>query len=279
MPPTYIPSVRARRLARSLRDAREQAGLSQAAVGASLSWSQQKVGHIESCRNKADERDVDLMLELYGVQTPEREALMALAREADRRNWWSDYADVLSGPYVSLEDAAVEIFEWEPQLIPGLLQTQDYARELITGGRRDSCEEIERRLQARMLRQTALTRTHNPPRLHVILDEAILERPIGGPDIMRDQLYRLRAESRRPNVTIQVLPKSVGTHPGLDGSVIVLGFDGDEPDVGYTEGFHGAVFLESPAKVRLCSVALERLSEQALDPDSSAAVIESAAKR
>lgn len=279
MPPTYIPSVRARRLARSLREAREQAGLSQSAVGASLSWSQQKVGHIENCRNKADEHDVDLMLALYGVQTPEREALMALAREAERRNWWSDYADILSGPYVALEDAASEIREWEPQVIPGLLQTQDYARELITGGRPDSSEETERRLKARMLRQTLLTRPQDPPRLHVILDEAILERPIGSPDIMSDQLYRLRSEARRPNVTIQVLPKSAGTHPGLDGSVIVLGFDGGDPDVGYAEGFHGAVFLESPHKVAVCRVAFERLSEDSLDPEDSAALIEAAAKK
>lgn len=280
MAPAYIPSVRARRVARLLREYREQAGLTATSAAASLGWSQGKVSHIESARNKPSQHDIGLMLDLYGITSHDGAALMALAREAERRNWWTDYIGVLNGPYVALEDEATEILNYAPQVIPGLLQTQDYAREIITAGMPGVVEDVDQRLRARMARQMVLTRDQSPPSLHVILDEAILERPIGGPDVMRDQMYRLGSEARRPNVTIQVLPKAIGTHPGLEGSLIVLRFaEPLDPDVGYSEGFHGGTYLESPQQVARCNVSFERLSELALTPQESAAVIDAAAKR
>lgn len=276
-PPVYIASVRAKRLARSLREHREQAGITHTKAAAHLGWSQGKVSHIERCRNKPSQDDVARMLELYGVPSPEREALIALAGEAERHGWWTEYVGVFNGPYVALEDEASEICDWAPKVVPGLLQTQDYAREVISAGMLNGDDDIERRLQARMARQTILGRP-NPPRLHVVLDEHVLERPLGGVNVLRDQLYKLRAEVSRPNVTLQVLPKSVGTHPGLDGAFIVLRF-AEDPDVGYVEGFHGAVYLESPPKVANCNVAFERLCRAALDPQESAALIGAAAKQ
>ncbi|CNF39938.1 Helix-turn-helix [Mycobacterium tuberculosis] len=280
MPPRYIPSVRARRLARSLREFREQAGLGVTAAAARLGWSQGKVSHIESARNKPNERDVELMLNLYGVSSPDREAILNLAREAEDRGWWTDYIDVLNGPYVALEDAAAEIGNWAPQVIPGLLQTQDYAREIIKAGELGEAGDIERRLQARMVRQTLLTREDSPPTLHVVLDEAVLGRPIGGSAMMREQLHRLASEAERPNVTIQVLPQSSGTHCGLEGSLIVLRFaEPADPDVAYAEGFFGVVYMESPQQVAHCRLAFERICEAALDPDDSLSLIDAAAKR
>jgi hypothetical protein len=280
MPPRYIPSVRARRHARSLRAFREQAGLGVTAAAARLGWSQGKVSHIESARNKPNERDVELMLNLYGVGSPDREAILSLAREAEDRGWWTDYIDVLNGPYVALEDAAAEIGNWAPQVIPGLLQTQDYAREIIKAGELGETSDIERRLQARMVRQTLLTREDSPPNLHVVLDEAVLGRPIGGSAMMREQLHRLASEAGRPNVTIQVLPQSAGTHCGLEGSLIVLGFaEPADPDVAYAEGFFGVVYMESPQQVAHCRLAFERICEAALDPDDSLSLISAAAKR
>jgi transcriptional regulator with XRE-family HTH domain len=280
MPPAYIPSVRARRLARSLREYREAAGLTMAATAASFGWSTAKVGHIESCRNKASVEDVALMLGLYGVSSPASAELLALASEAERRNWWTDYVDLIDGPYIPLEDAASEIDGWAPQVIPGLLQTQDYAREIFTAAAPDHVDEVERWLKVRMLRQTLLTRAQDPPRVRVVLDEAVLERPIGGADVMRDQLYRLAADARRPNVTIQILPKAIGTHAGLEGGLIVLRFaEPADPDVGYHEGFHGATYLERPQQVARCNVAMERLRQDALTPQESAALIDAAAKR
>lgn len=281
MPPakSYIPSVRARRLARLLREHRERVPHSQATAAASLGWSPAKVGHIESCRNKASYDDVELMVGLYGVSSPDLEVILALAREVDRRNWWDDITEGLSGPYVALEDAAETILEWAPLAIPGLLQTQDYARAMLKAGP-STPEELERRLRARMLRQTVLTRPDDPPHLRVVLDEGVLAREVGGPAVMRAQLARLAVEARRENVEIQILPRSVGAHPGLDGSLIILQFfDPADPDVGYVEGFHGAAFLESPVKVGECNVAFGRLRQLALTVDASVALIDAAAKR
>ncbi|RSN64836.1 helix-turn-helix domain-containing protein [Actinomadura sp. WAC 06369] len=280
MSPSYIPSVRARRLARSLREFREQAELGVTAAAARLGWSQGKVSHIESARNKPNERDVQLMLNLYGVGSPDREAILSLAREAEERGWWTDYTDVLNGPYVALEDAASEIGNWDPQVIPGLLQTPDYAREIMRAGDLGKSDDIERRIRARMVRQTILTREIDPPRLRVVLDEAVLGRPIGGPAVWRDQLRRLLSDAERGNVTIQVLPQSVGTHCGLEGSLIVLGFaEPADPDVAYAEGFFGVVYMESPQQVEHCRLAFEKICEAALTPESSFELIEAAAKR
>ncbi|WP_344958081.1 DUF5753 domain-containing protein, partial [Actinomadura miaoliensis] len=127
-------------------------------------------------------------------------------------------------------------------------------------------------------RQAIITRIENPPHLHVILDEAVLSRPIGGPEVLRAQIDRLLTEARRPNVTIQVLPAAVGAHMGLDGAFIVLGFaEPADPPVAYVEGFHGVVYLENSQKVTRCNVAFERLREVALDPQESAAFIRAAA--
>ncbi|MEO5878294.1 MAG: helix-turn-helix transcriptional regulator [Streptosporangiaceae bacterium] len=278
--PTYIPSVRARRVARILRDLRDQAKMSQTAVAGRFGWSQQKVGAIESARNKVSEHDAALLLDLFGVTSPDREATLALVREADQRNWWTDYVGVLSGPYVALEDAADQILNWAPLVIPGLLQTTDYAREIISAGRPGASTDLDQRLRARLARQTVLVRDQDPPNLHVVLDEAVIRRPIGGPDVIRAQLRRLLSEIDRTNVTIQVLPFNAGTHSGLDGSVIVLKFaEPLDPDVAFVEGMMGGVYLENPHQVTRCSLAFERLTEAALTPHDSAALIEAAAKK
>lgn len=276
--PNYIPSVRAHRLAASLRGFRVAAHLSQKHAAASLGWSPAKVGHIETCVRRADPGDVELMLDLYGVVGPDRDVILALAKEAERRSWWTEYVDVLNGPYVALEDAASEILEWEPQVIPGLLQTPEYARQIITSARGEA-NDLNKRLEAREKRQKILNRP-DAPMLHVVLDEAVLERPIGGPDVMGEQLRRLSVQSRRENVTIQVLPKAFGLHTGMEGSLIVLRFaEPSYPDVAYCEGFFGAVYLESPASVASCNLAFEQLRKAALSPEESAALIDAAARR
>lgn len=279
--PAYIPSARAKRLARSLREHRERAELDRATVSARLGWSPAKIGHLETGRNKPSPEDVGLLLDIYGVSTPERDGLVVLACEAERRGWWTDYVDLFGGPYVALEDEAEWIGEWAPQVIPGLLQTPEYAVEVIQANRPDADPvDMERRLRARANRQLVLTRKKNPVRLDVIIDQPVLERDIGGRDVMRDQLYRLRAEAERPNVVIQVLPTATGTHAGLDGQVILLRSpEPDDPLIAYAEGYFGAVCLENPHQVRVCMVAFDRIREAALDPEQSAAMIEAAAKR
>lgn len=279
---SYVASVRGRRLAKSLQQLRDAAGLSQETAASRLGWSQGKVGHLEKGRNKPSERDVGLLLNLYGAGAADRATLLVLAREAERRGWWTDYSDLIDGAYVPLEDEASIIHDWAPQVIPGLIQTQDYAREIFTafGPSAGDEQSIERRLKVRMLRQTLLTRAQNPPSLRIILDEAVLERPIGSPDIMRDQLYRLRSEARRPNVSIRILPKAAGTHPGLEGSLIILRFpDPEDPDVGYHEGIHGGTYLENPLQVARCNVAMELLQQAALTTEESVEMITAAANK
>lgn len=275
--PDYIPSVRARRLARSLEQARKDAGFSQASVGASLGWSQQKVHTIEKCRRRADPGDVELMLDLYGIVSPDREAILALAREAGRRSWWTEYGDLFDGSFPALEDAARRMRMWDMHLVPGIFQTPEYARALISSALSKDPEAVERRLRARIQRQAILTRP-TPPDLHVILDEAIIGRPVGGPSVLAGQLRRLVDEARRDNVTIQMMPRSVGTHPGLDGGFMVFQFAEPDPDVGYCEGRFGAVYLENPHQVARCNVAFERIRELALSPQESMALIEATAK-
>jgi transcriptional regulator with XRE-family HTH domain len=279
--PVYAPSVRAKRLAKSLKEARLRAELTATVAAARLGWSQPKISHIESGRTKPSAEDVALMLNLYGVTSPDSDALITLAREAERRGWWTDYADVFTGSYVALEDEAFAIREWQPQFIPGLLQTQDYAHELISSAAHLDLDEgeIRRRLMARMARQTLLRREPDAPTLHVILDEAILLRPVGGHQVMRDQYLHLAAESRRLNVTIQILPLAVGTHAGLEGMFIILGFpDNLDPDVAYTEGIYGDVYLERPAEIARCNLAFENLQAAALPPDESVTRILAAAE-
>jgi transcriptional regulator with XRE-family HTH domain len=278
--PPYIPSVRALRLARSLKECREQADYRVGAAAAALGWSQPKISHIEKGRTKPSVEDVERMLDLYGITTPDRDALLALAAEAERRGWWTEYSDVLHGPYVALEDASSLIMDWAPQVIPGLLQTPEYAYEVMRAGHVTDPDDLERRVRARVQRQLLLTRATDPAHLHVILDEAVLDRPVGGVDVMRDQMYKLAAEAHRPNITVQILPKSAGTNAGLEGTFIVLRFpEPAAPDVAYVEGVHGVVYIESPRAVAECNVRFEALHKQALEHDASVALIKAVAQR
>jgi hypothetical protein len=263
-------------LARYLRIHRERAKLRVGEAAAALDWSQGKVSHLESGRNKAKPADVELMLELYGVTSPERDEILALANEADRRNWWAPYTDVLQGPFVALEDGADEIREWAPLLIPGLLQTPDYARAIMTRDDYDIAG-IEHRLQARKNRQIILGR-NNPPTLRVILAELILHREVGNRFTMRAQLRKLLDESSRPNVTVQIVPRNSQVLDGLDGAFTVFGFSTGYPDVAYAEGFHGSTYLESPPQIERCNVAYERLRGAALNPQESTEMISVAAQ-
>lgn len=273
-PPAYAPTVRGRRLARILRQYRLDAELKAGHAAAQLGWSPAKMSHIESGRSKPRVDDVAAALALYGVSSPDREALIQLARDIDQRGWWTDYLDVFTGSYVALEDEASKIREVQLGVVPGLLQTEDYAYALERTGashRGDGEEGVRRRVQARMARRTLLRRMEPAaPDLHVIIDEAVLRRPVGGRDVMRDQLHALKAAAARPNITVQVMPLDVGAHPGLDGSFIVLSYPEDiDPDIAYVEGRHGDVYLENALDLARVRLDFQHISERALSPDGS----------
>lgn len=275
---SYIPSVRAQTLARRLAKLREEAGYSITQAAAMLGWSRAKLGHIETGRTRPKPDAVRRILDVYGVTSPERDALIALAEQAETRGWWTAYRDLLDGPYVALEDAAATISQWSPLVVPGLLQTTDYARALLASVGEET--DVERALRARANRQLVLRRGKDAPHLHVVLEESVLHRQVGGPDVMRDQLYHLAAEADRPNVTIQLLPMSTGAHPGLEGPFVLFSFAGPmQPDVAYSEGVHGVVYLEDAAKVRRCRLAFEALKHMALGPDETAEQLRTVAKQ
>lgn len=276
MPEAHSPTVRGRKLASELRRLRIAAGLSadQAAAHLGEGWSQSKVSRIEGAKTKPSERSIIEMLNLYG-DGGQREALLRLAKDSWRRGWWTDYSDVFRGSYVAQEDDASDIDEWSPQLIPGLLQTEAYARAVIQASLRADDAGVQRRVMARMTRTVLLGRTDPPaPELSVVIDEGALRRPIGDDGIMREQLGALLAAGKRPNVTIQVLPYSAGAHPGLSGAFIILGFPEDiAPDVGYVETRIGDGYAENAAAVRTLRVDFENLQAAALSPEGSAEFI------
>jgi Domain of unknown function (DUF5753) len=214
------------------------------------------------------------MLDLYGGDDARRLALLQLTRDVHKRGWWAAYDDVLSGAFAELEDMAGEIRSWDTQLIPGLLQTEEYALALIRAGRQTSEEVIDERLRARMHRKTLLQRQH-PPHLSVLLDEAVLRRPVGGAEMMRRQLNALVELGLKPNISIRVLPKTVGLHPALgEGSFMIFAFPPPEdPHVVYLETVAGGIYVEDVEQVTRCNAILDDITDMALTEEKSSALI------
>jgi transcriptional regulator with XRE-family HTH domain len=268
-----MATVRQRRLGRDLARLRERAGLSQEQVAEQLGWSRPKVGRIEAASTMPKIADVEALLGLYGADSAEAAMLAKLAKDAQQRGWWTAFNDVFTGSFVGLEDEACEIRTWETQFVPGLLQTEAYARAVISAVRPDSPESVHRRVQARMARRTLLGRD-NAPELHAVIDESVLRRTIGGPEVMNAQFGRLAAMAKQPNITLQVLPFTAGAHAGLEGPFVLLGFpDPADPDIPYIEGQGGDVYLEAADQVARIRLVWDRVVAAAGSPGDSLAMI------
>ncbi|TQS45718.1 helix-turn-helix domain-containing protein [Cryptosporangium phraense] len=268
------PTVLRILLGSQLRRLREERNVSREDAGYAIRASESKISRMELGRVGFKERDVSDLLTLYGVHDEtEREALLSLAREANQPGWWHKYGDILPNwfqAYVGLEAAASLIRTYEVQFIPGLLQTEDYARAviLLANGSAPK-EEIDRRVQLRMERQRLLTRA-SAPRFWAIIDEAVLRRPIGGRDIMRGQLEHLAKMAERANVTLQVIPFGYGGHAGAGGAFTLLRFpDQTLPDIVYIEQLTSALYLEKREDVDTYLESMERLAVEADSPDRS----------
>ncbi len=270
----YSPTVRGRRLMRELTRLRQAQGLSLDVAAQRLGFSKSKLYRIENGRSRITLDDLDDMLDLYSARSPQREALIQLCRDARRRGWWTAYSDVFTGSYIGLESEASAI-KVNAHLIPGFLQTPGYARATITAtGPWLDAASIDRRVTARTARQQALLGKPAPPRIHVVLDEAVLHRVIGGPAVMEAQLTALAAEADRQAITIQVLPFAAGAAAGLDGEFVILSFPSpDDPPVVYIEGPMGDVYLETPDELDRCNLAWTSLVSQAASPAESVAMI------
>lgn len=264
------PTVQQRRLARALRHLREDTGLTIEEVAEKLEISASTVSRMETAQVGVQPRDLRDLLDIYGVSGTQREQLLATTRESRKRRWWQEYKDLPNIPLAGLEDEASAIWQYSTQLIPGLLQTEAYARAVLGAIRVDAkAAEIERRLELRTRRQAVLTRD-NPPEFWAVIDEAVVRRQVGGPAVMGEQLQRLVEAGRLPNVTIQVLPFSSGAHAGMDGEFTILHYrDREDPDVVYIENTGGDLYVERPEATRRYNSIFDRLRAAAQDPDAS----------
>jgi transcriptional regulator with XRE-family HTH domain len=270
-------------LGAQLRRLREAAGISAEKAGYEIRASRSKISRMETGRVGLKLRDIEDLITLYGVlDKKQRAKVIALASRSREPEWWTHYNDILPDwfeTYLGLESAATAIRSFETQFVPGLFQTEDYARAVTRLGHQTAPEpEIERRVRLRQARQDLLSRTRRP-RIWAIMDEAVLRRPIGGAAVMRAQLLRLAEAARLPGVRLQVVPFARGGHAAASGSFSLLRFEErDLPDVVYIEQLTSAVYLDQRADVEHYLEVVNQLSGEALTPTDTALFIEQVIK-
>lgn len=261
-----------------LRRLREQAGISREQAGYSIRGSASKISRLELGRVSFKERDVVDLLTMYGVHDPaERQSFLRLVEQSNERGWWRSYHDVLPGwfhEYLGLEESATRILSFELQYVPGLLQTEAYAREVAKDLQQDrAIDEVERQVALRMRRQKLLTGP-DAPRLWAVIDESALRRPIGGREVLREQLDVLLDWTRLPHIALQVLPFDRGGH-AAQGAFSMLRFaEPDLPDVVYIEHLTGALYLDKPEDIERYGRCIDRLAVEAEPIVRSTALIE-----
>lgn len=270
------PSVLRMILGRQLEELRTRAGLSFEQAAESIGVSHSTIRRMEAAKvARLRLPDVEKLLQFYGVRDQQEiDTFLKSAREANKRGWWHTYRDVMPdwfAAYLSLEQAALHIRAYEPEFVHGLLQTPAYARALLSAGNpHASSDATERRVALRMRRQAILTRPA-PPRLWVVMDETVLRWPVGGSEVMREQVDHLIEVGRLPNVTLQIMPFAGGPHPAMRaGAFHVFRFRAPElPDIVYLSGLVGAVYLDKGDDVVVYREALDRLGAQAVPARST----------
>jgi transcriptional regulator with XRE-family HTH domain len=272
------PTVRRMLVGAQLRRLRTDMGLSREEAAEVIRASEWKIHRLENGQVGFKDRDIGDLLHLYGVTDPEEvAAFLEFAREANAPGWWQQYGDLLPQwfkAYVDLESAATLIRTYEGQLVPGLLQTEDYMRAVIGGANLDeSPEEAERRVTLRITRQTLLTR-RDAPRLWAVIDEAALRRPVGSPEVMRGQLEQLIDATKLATVVLQILPLHAGAHPAMVGAFSILRFaDVELPDVVYIEHLTNAQYLDRREDVNRYLHVMDRISMRAAPPDNTVDIL------
>jgi transcriptional regulator with XRE-family HTH domain len=274
------PTVRRRRLAAELREIREDKGKSGDAVAAALKWSPSKISRYERARTGLRPREVERLLDYYQITGSRRALLLTLAEDAAQKGWWEEFADSLSDDYkqfIGLEHEAASIAIWHVDVVAGLLQTEAYARHIISSYSRVepiAPGMIGRMVKVRMQRQQLLNR--DGLQLSVVLDESVLKRRIGDDSVMYEQLQRLAREAERPNLTLQILPLDA-QHTVFGESFVIFGFGADSDamlqDVVSTEQLRSAFTLEGERETYLHRIAFQMLAQASLDPAASRALI------
>jgi len=274
------PTVRRRRLAAELRQLREAKGRSGESVANALRWSPSKISRYERAKTGLRPTEVQRLLDYYGVNGTKREMLLSLAKDASQKGWWEEFADSLDEDYVDfigLEQEATSVAIWHVDVVAGLLQTEDYARQIINSYDRvepTAPSQVTRLVKVRMRRQQVLDRPGL--RINVVLDESVLLRRIGSDITMYEQLQRLAKECERDSLTLQVLPLD-GPHTIIGESFVLFGFEvgGDAvlQDVVSTESMRSGFSLEGERETHLHRVAFRTLTEAALTPEASKELI------
>jgi transcriptional regulator with XRE-family HTH domain len=278
----YSPTLRSRRLRAHLRKLREEHGLTLAQAAKQVDWTSAKLSRIESGQRGAHPNDVRALADVYGVTGEEREALITLAREARQRGWWQPYGSALPygfATYVGLESEASSIAGYAPELVPGVLQTEDYARaQMRAAPVPEPDEEIDKRVAVRTARQQRLTES-NPPEVRVILNEAVLHRRVGGSATLRKQLTHVTDLAQLPTITVQVLAFTSGEHPATHGAFMLLEFpEPEDHDVVYVEYLTGRTYLEDADEVARYTLVLNHLRARAMSADDSLTLIRSVSR-
>ena len=282
-------TVPRRQLGRYLRDLRNAQRLTVRAAAERLEWSEAKIWRIETGQVGLRSLDVEAMCRIYGAAPDLTEALMGLAKETKAKGWWHSYGDVIPegfDVYIGLEEAAASFSWYESELVPGLLQTEGYARAVIGADNPGvGDEEIDRRVHVRIARQALLTRVTAPPELKIVLNEAIVRRPVGGVEVMVAQLRRLLDITELPNVALRVMPFSAGLHPGImSGPFVILRFplNGDgrqsEPPTVYVDGFTGDLYLDRMREIQRYDEAFGEIWAAALDEGASQDLVSQASE-
>jgi transcriptional regulator with XRE-family HTH domain len=272
------PTVLRMILGRQLQALREKAGLSYQQAADAIFASEWTLRRIEAGKGALKPLNIKSLLITYGVtDVREIDAFLGLARDASRPGWWHSYDDILPEWFkvaVGLEESASLIRAYEPQVVPGLLQTEAYVRAITAASFPSEQEEdAERRIALRLARQDLLKRPA-PPEYWVVLEETVLRRPIGGPDVMRGQIEYLIESAARPNITLQVLPFAAGWHPAMYGMFNLFRFPDDAiPDVVYSESLTSAYYLNKPEETTRYTEALDRMAAQAATPDQSVSIL------
>lgn len=276
------PTARRLVLGSQLRRLREASGISREDAGYEIRGSGSKISRLELGRVGFKERDVADLLTLYGVtDESERGSFLELVRQSNQPGWWHRYSDLVPSwfqDYVGLEESASRIQTYEIQFVPGLLQTETYARAISSQGRPEAVEdEVERRVRLRMHRQRLFTQP-NAPRLWAVIDESVLHRPIGGVEVLREQIDHLLEVIKLPTISLQVLPLDLG-RSGAEGAFTILRFAEQEiPDIVYLEHLSGALYLDKPEDVELYSKVSHRLAVDAQTPEATRKTLHAARK-
>jgi transcriptional regulator with XRE-family HTH domain len=275
MPARPRPTIRLRRLAGALRRLRAERELSREDVSEATGINTATLYRIEKARVRPQARTLAALLNLYQVEGDERTALTQLLKDSAQSGLLQAYTDELPeeyGTYIEFEQEARSVWNYESLYIPGLLQTEPYARAVIPGTVPSLTRaQVDRRVQVRMERQGVLN-GDRPPALWAICDEAALHRVVGGPKVMRDQLLHLINVMELPHVTLQVVEFATGAHPGMPGSFVVMNFP-DDPQVVYIDSMAGDLFLEEEAELRRYTGLYEHLRAVALSPDATRSLL------